>query len=91
MISGSSAFENTPAEKQTTVENGPAARSEPHLEESKAKSGSFESAEMKDLSSVEKSEIEENKRKYNIQTFQLSQKRLAEIKSERKELRAKLD
>jgi hypothetical protein len=66
VISASSAFENLPTEKQITVENGPAARSEPHFEESKAKPVSFESAEMKDLSSVEKSEIEENKRKYNI-------------------------
>jgi hypothetical protein len=66
VISASSAFENPPTEKQITVENGPAARSEPHFEESKAKPVSFESAEMKDLSSVEKSEIEENKRKYNI-------------------------
>lgn len=43
------------------------------------------------LGSQERAELDEIKRKYNVHTFADGQKRLASIKSERKELRTKLD
>lgn len=43
------------------------------------------------LGNQERSELEEMKRKYAIHNFGEAQKRLANIKAERKELRTKLD
>lgn len=67
MISGSSAFASnpTPEEKTPTVGNGP--KNEPtsieHVEEAKG----LKSLDVsKDLSSQERNEMEESKRKYNI-------------------------
>ena len=67
MISGSSAFASTPTpeDKTPTAGNGP--KNEPtsveHVEEAKGPKSSDAS---KDLSSQERSEMEESKRKYNI-------------------------
>jgi len=59
-------------------------------EESKA-GGSSSSVDLSNLSPAERAEIEETKRKLNVHNKTEGNKRLNEVKGERKDLRVKLD
>ena len=51
----------------------------------------FATENLENIGARERAELDELKRKYNIQSQQDASKKLNEIKSERKELRTKLD
>lgn len=95
VISGSSAFGSTPVpeqEKTPNAGNGPKNElTSIELGEEVKGPKSSDIGDKKDLNIQEKSEMDEFKRKYNIQTHAQAQKRLQEIKTERKDLRQKLD
>lgn len=82
VVSGSSAFSGEPEPK---VGNGP--KNEPLLDLEEVKGG----PEAKKDLELTKALADELMRKYNISNLQHAEKKLKEIKGERKDLRGKLD